>query len=166
MFSILDAWQLWQDNGMLGPAWLPERALIPLPPRDHEQDWHRRAALDAVDELLLAVELPGVADWPTVGPPNLTVGGQPQVISLGREHPRQLVFACPDQQLIVFGELVSVERTPLGPRAAISLIDMVRAGLQQLANAQPEAWAAWRLAHDHSPVVIRLIPSPHPGDGP
>ena len=166
LFSILDAWQLWQDSGVLAPAWLPEHALIPVPPRDHEYAWHRRAALDAVDELLFAVELPGVSDWPTVGPPLITADDRPEVITLARPHPRQLLFACPDQQVIVFGELVLVERNPSGPHTVINFIDAVQAGLRQLAATQPEAWAAWRQAHEHVPTVIRFIPSPHPGDGP
>jgi hypothetical protein len=166
MFSLLDAWQLWQENGMLSPAWLPPQALIPVIPRDHEYAWRRRAALDGVDQLLYAVDLPGVSEWPTIGPPMVASGDLPEVITLARRHPRELLFTCPDQQLIVFGELAPVGRIPCGPRTTVSLIDAVQVGLRQLATTQPEAWAAWRAAHEDAPTVVRLIPPPGADGGP
>ena len=163
MFSILDGWHLWQDNHMLCPAWLPEHALMPVPPRDHEHAWYQRAALDAVDEMLFALDLPGVSDWPTIGPPPPSTEDRPEIVTLARRHPRQLLFVCPDQQ-VIFGELVPVERTPSGRRTTISLFDAVQAGLRQLASTQREAWQAWRTAHDDGPIVVRLIPSPGADD--
>lgn len=64
-YSVLDAWAVWQERGVLHPAWLPQPIIGRITPRDIEPAWEWAARLDPVDELLADRDLPGIQSWTT-----------------------------------------------------------------------------------------------------
>jgi hypothetical protein len=192
-FSILDVWQLWREQGMLAPAWVPDHALLAVHPRRLGPAWRTAADRDALDELLLAVGLPGVRSWPFITDhetswradadgPLLATGGVPagreaqpgwgsgpgerSAAALTRAQPRHLAFASVPDQLVVAGSLEFVGGWVFDRRFAATLLDALLAGLQRLAAEQPAAWAVWRQAHEQQPVRIDMTPRQEPADSP
>ena len=170
-WSILDAWAVWRARGVLFPAWPPRPVIGQIAPRDLEPAWEQAAALDEVDQLLAAHDIPGIHNWmsviqtpvPAIDPDQGAFGW---VTTLGLASPRVLIFASPDQPLLVTVDLEFRQGLTFSRAQMITLANTVQDTLYELARVEPVAWAVWLDIHEHRPAMVTIRPLSLPDDGP
>jgi hypothetical protein len=162
-WSILDAWDAWQANGMLCPAWVPPGTYGRIPPRELEYAWERDAALDSFDALLVSLGMGGAREWSELIPtpvPAVQPDSDQQsfVVTVSLYQPRKVWWVCPDMALIVGADLEFREDLTFSRAAVGILANTIEDTLLEVARTSPRAWAIWRQVHRDTPVMIQLTP--------
>ena len=166
-WSILDAWEAWQANGMICPAWVDPGTLIRVPPRDLDDPWERNALLDSVDAILTRFGMGAVREWsqlistpvPAVRP---ECDEMSFVVTLSLYVPRRIWWVDADLALLVRADLEFQEGLTFSRAAVGTLANVIEDTLREVARQDPHAWQLWREAHGDHPVAILLTPAQLP----
>jgi hypothetical protein len=161
-WSILDAWEAWQANGMLCPAWIDPGICAGVPPRDLDDAWERDAFLDDVDAMLARLGMGGVREWSQLIPTPVAAlpdGGERSfVVTLSLYVPRRISWIATDMGLLVSADLEFRAGLTFSRAAVGTLANVIEDTLREMARQNPPAWQQWREAHGDHPVAIHVTP--------
>lgn len=171
-WSILDAWEAWQEHGALCPAWVGPGTLARIPERDLDAAWGLDALLDGVDSVLTAAGMSRARKWsqliPAPAPPVPAPerGALAIVATLTLYAPRRIWWVAADMGLVVCADLEFRDGLVFSRATLGMFADAIQDTLREVARQDPHAWLLWRAAHGDHPVVIQVTPAPLRDDMP
>lgn len=162
-WSILDAWEAWQANGMLCPAWVEPDTCARILPRDLDSLWEYAALLDGVDALLTSLGMSGAREWSQLIPAPVPVAlpnsdEMSVAVTLSLYVPRRIWWVAPDMELVINADLEFRDGLVFSRAAVGTLANAVEDTLREVARQSPHAWQLWREAHGNHAVAIQIMP--------